>query len=436
MYVDELLLYRKSKFQKIIRNVNWIYDNYDNEYYNDDDDKKNLLFETVSDILKTSAEYGLCGNLWHGILTLLIADNENVYSLNSEFKSSHKGSIRNIAEQDFALIKKMFDYDFTKIEKKFNINIISILENYDKKDETGNMFDAEIEEKLHKVSIALSKSLDVKSFADIAENFYAENGVGKFGLHKAFAISKETASSETYIEPITYVEINKLSDIIGYDRQKEKLIANTEAFIQGKAANNVLLFGDSGTGKSSSIKAIMNEYYSKGLRLIEVYKHQFKDLSAVIRQIKDRNYKFIIYMDDLSFEDFELEYKYLKAIIEGGLGERPKNVLIYATSNRRHLIREKFSDKPSLEDDLHIRDTVQEKLSLAARFGVTIYFASPDKREFEKIVRELSNRYNIDMPESELLAEANKWELMHGGLSGRTAVQFISHLLGTYKAKL
>jgi len=429
MYVDELLLYRKSKFQEIIRNINWIYDNYDNEYYNDED-KKNLLFDTVSDIFKISAEYGLWGNLWHGMLTLLIADNENVYSLAAEFRTLSKGSIRNIAEHDFTLIKKMFDYDFTKVEEKFDINIISILENYDRKDETGNIFDKEIEEKLHKVSIALSKSLDVKSFADITETFYAEYGVGKFGLHKAFAISKETVSSEIYIEPITYVESNKLSDIIGYDRQKEKLIANTEAFIQGKAANNVLLFGDSGTGKSSSIKAIMNEYYSKGLRLIEVYKHQFKELSAVIRQIKDRNYKFIIYMDDLSFEDFELEYKYLKAIIEGGLGERPKNVLIYATSNRRHLIREKFSDKPSLEDDLHIRDTVQEKLSLAARFGVTIYFASPDKREFEKIVRELSIRYNIDMLENELFAEANKWELMHGGLSGRTAVQFIAHLLG------
>ena len=181
---------------------------------------------------------------------------------------------------------------------------------------------------------------------------------------------------------------------------------------------------------SSSVKAVLNEYYSRGLRIIEVYKHQFKALSDVLEQIKDRNYKFIIYMDDLSFEDYELEYKYLKAILEGGLGKRPDNVLIYATSNRRHLIREKFSDKRELDDELHDNDTVQEKLSLASRFGVTIYFGSPDKRQFETIVKALADRCHLDMPEDELYREANKWELSHGGLSGRTASQFITHLLG------
>ena len=131
----------------------------------------------------------------------------------------------------------------------------------------------------------------------------------------------------------------------GYEIQKEKLVDNTKAFVEGRKANNCLLFGDSGTGKSTSIKAILNEYYSQGLRMIEIYKHQFKDLSSVIAQIKNRNYRFIIYMDDLSFEEFEIEYKYLKAIIEGGLSKKPDNVLIYATSNRRHLVKETFKDK-------------------------------------------------------------------------------------------
>ena len=153
----------------------------------------------------------------------------------------------------------------------------------------------------------------------------------------------------------------------------------------------------------------------------------------MLEQIKDRNYKYIIYMDDLSFEDYELEYKYLKAILEGGLGKRPDNVLIYATSNRRHLIREKFSDKRELDDELHNNDTVQEKLSLASRFGVTIYYGSPDKGQFENIVRELAVRYSLDIPEGELFAQANQWELSHGGLSGRTASQFITHLLGCRK---
>ena len=167
--------------------------------------------------------------------------------------------------------------------------------------------------------------------------------------------------------------------------------------------------------------------------MIEVYKHQFRSLSDVLEQIKDRNYKFIIYMDDLSFEEYEIEYKYLKAIIEGGLGIKPQNVLIYATSNRRHLIREKFSDKRELDDELHGNDTVQEKLSLVARFGVTIYYGSPDKQEFQTIVRMLAKKYHLTMPEEELYLAANKWELSHGGLSGRTAAQFVAHLLGKVK---
>lgn len=190
------------------------------------------------------------------------------------------------------------------------------------------------------------------------------------------------------------------------------------------------MFGDAGTGKSSSIKAILNQYYDQGLRMIEVYKHQFQDLNDVIAQIKNRNYKFIIYMDDLSFEEFEIEYKYLKAVIEGGLEKKPENVLIYATSNRRHLIRETFKDKQERDEDMHTNDTVQEKLSLVARFGVTIYFGSPDKKAFQEIVRTLAIKNGISLPEEELLLEANKWELSHGGLSGRTAQQFIDYLSG------
>ena len=161
-----------------------------------------------------------------------------------------------------------------------------------------------------------------------------------------------------------------------------------------------------------------------------MYKHQFQDLNDVIAQIKNRNYKFIIYMDDLSFEEFEIEYKYLKAVIEGGLEKKPENVLIYATSNRRHLIRETFKDKQDRDEELHVNDTVQEKLSLVSRFGVSIYFGSPDKKQFQKIVSTLADRYGVRMSEDELLLTANQWELSHGGLSGRTAQQFIDYLLG------
>ena len=259
--------------------------------------------------------------------------------------------------------------------------------------------------------------------------FYRDYGVGKFGLHKAFRINHTDSGAE--IIPITNIAHVNLDDLVGYESAKKKLTDNTEAFVKGLPCNNCLLFGDAGTGKSSSIKAIANKYYEDGLRIIEVYKHQFVDLNDIISQIKNRNYKFILYMDDLSFEDFEIEYKYLKAVIEGGLEKKPKNVLIYATSNRRHLINEKFSERGNADDEVHFGDTMQEKLSLYARFGVTIYFGSPTPKEFNAIVEELAKRNNIDMEKEELIRLANQWELQHGGLSGRTAQQFIQYLQGT-----
>ena len=247
-------------------------------------------------------------------------------------------------------------------------------------------------------------------------------------MHKAFRV--EHTEEGVQIVPINKIAHVHLDDLVGYEIAKHKLVENTEAFVEGRKANNCLLFGDAGTGKSSSIKAILNQYYDQGLRMIEIYKHQFQDLNDVIAQIKNRNYKFIIYMDDLSFEEFEIEYKYLKAVIEGGLEKKPDNILIYATSNRRHLVRETFRDKADRDEELHTNDTVQEKLSLVARFGVTIYFGRPEKKEFQVIVKELAARNGIQMPEEELLLEANKWEISHGGKSGRTAQQFIDYLLG------
>ena len=189
----------------------------------------------------------------------------------------------------------------------------------------------------------------------------------------------------------------------------------------------------SGTGKSTSIKAIVNQFYDQGLRMIEIYKHQFKDLSAVISQIKNRNYRFVIYMDDLSFEDYEIEYKYLKAIIEGGVETKPDNVLIYATSNRRHLIKESFNDRNDIQtqQDVHRSETIEEKLSLVHRFGLTIGYLKPSKLEFENIVLELCRKHEeITLTDDEILAAAHAWEMRHGGISCRTAQQFVNHLLG------
>ena len=200
--------------------------------------------------------------------------------------------------------------------------------------------------------------------------------------------------------------------------------------MEGKPANNCLLYGEAGTGKSTSVKAVMNRYFDKGLRVIELYKHQTKYLNDLLALLRNRNYKFIIFMDDLSFEEFEVEYKYLKAVIEGGLEERPDNVLIYATSNRRHLIKESFSDRADAKDDVHYSETVEEKTSLFSRFGVRIRFTAPSKKDYETIVLELAQRAGIKMDKKELLKKANEWEVSNGGFSGRCARQFIDYICG------
>ena len=377
--------------------------------------------------MELAVEYGFEGNLWHCFLALCLADNENAYTTTCEIRGNAGGTLDMLAKNDYRIFKALFDYDLETLEPAAMWKEIA---HYRPSRQESRVFNRRIRDRIVDLAVLLEQSEDENEFQSHMAAFYGEYGVGKFGLNKAFRIIEKEEEHKVIIDPIINVEHIYFKDIVGYEMQKKKLIENTEAFISGKEANNVLLFGDAGTGKSSSVKAILNEYYGQGLRMIEVYKHQFKALSEVLEQIKDRNYKFIIYMDDLSFEEYELEYKYLKAILEGGLGKRPKNVLIYATSNRRHLIREKFSDKRELDDDLHNNDTVQEKLSLAARFGVTIYYGSPDKFQFQGIVKALAEKYQLDMPEDELLLEANKWELSHGGLSGRTASQFITHLLG------
>lgn len=292
------------------------------------------------------------------------------------------------------------------------------------------MYNKNVSDKVQAVSNAIEEAENEDQIFDIVTDFYKAYGVGMFGLNKAFRITREHGDLE--FVPINNTEDVMLDDLIGYEIQKKKIVDNTEAFVEGRKANNALLFGDSGTGKSTTIKAIINEYYDRGLRMIEIYKHQFQDLSQVISLIKNRNYRFIIYMDDLSFEEFEIEYKYLKAVIEGGLEIRPDNVLIYATSNRRHLIKETWNDRNDMEvnNGIHRSDTIQEKLSLVNRFGVTISYSAPSQKEYFEIVKGLAEKEHITMDEKELCAEANKWELAHGGISGRTAQQFINYLKG------
>ena len=420
MNISELVIYRNLKHEDLFEDMAGLMGL-------GKEGQKADPFACAGELVELAVEYGFEGNLWHCFLALCLADNENAYTTTCEIRGNAGGTLDMLAKNDYRIFKALFDYDLETLEPAAMWKEIA---HYRPSRQESRVFNRRIRDRIVDLAVLLEQSEDENEFQSHMAAFYGEYGVGKFGLNKAFRIIEKEEEHKVIIDPIINVEHIYFKDIVGYEMQKKKLIENTEAFISGKEANNVLLFGDAGTGKSSSVKAILNEYYGQGLRMIEVYKHQFKALSEVLEQIKDRNYKFIIYMDDLSIEEYELEYKYLKAILEGGLGKRPKNVLIYATSNRRHLIREKFSDKRELDDDLHNNDTVQEKLSLAARFGVTIYYGSPDKFQFQGIVKALAEKYHLDMPEEELLLEANKWEISHGGLSGRTASQFITHLLG------
>lgn len=430
-----LILYKDFENGNLFYNMTWIMENYENEYYNKED-VESLLYESLNQLMELAVSHGFVGNLWHSFLAFLLVNNENAYSKACEIRGEVEGSVNQIVLHDFEIIKSLFDFDFGKLASYFEMDCMDAITDYQSMTGSGKIFNKRIKERINELKLKLEASTDVSGFKDAVTAFYKDFGVGKLGLHKAFRI-QHREKEEVEIVPITNIAHVKLDDLVGYELAKQKLIDNTEAFVNGKQANNCLLYGDAGTGKSTSIKAIANQYYDRGLRLIEVYKHQFCDLNDVIAQIKNRNYKFIIYMDDLSFEEFEIEYKYLKAVIEGGLEKKPDNVLIYATSNRRNLVRERATDKLEIADDndLHSSDTVQEKLSLVYRFGVRIYFGKPDKKQFQEIVRTLAARYGVTMPEEELLLKANQWEISHGGLTGRAAQQFIDYIVGTEEEK-
>ncbi len=389
------------------------------------------IYTQLKRLLVVATDYGFNHNLWHNYLTFFMVTNENPFSITCEKVGANDGSVNHFAKNDFRVFKNLFDFDFSVIEGELGIDCFSQLSDYRAIGKKELMYNKNVSEKIIALSAQLEQAADENAFFDCVTAFYKDFGVGMFGLNKAFRIRDKSDGMIEFL-PINNMDRVMLDDLVGYELQKKKLIDNTRAFVEGRKANNVLLFGDSGTGKSTSIKAIVNAFYPQGLRMIEIYKHQFKDLSNVIAQIKNRNYKFVIYMDDLSFEEFEIEYKFLKAVIEGGVETKPDNILIYATSNRRHLIKETWNDRSDVEVDngMHRSDTMEEKLSLVNRFGVTINFSKPSQKEYFNIVIELAHRQGIAMSDEELRAEANKWELSHGGISGRTAQQFVNYLDG------
>ncbi len=424
------MMYGDLEKDSILYQLGELFGKYESGTYNRTELVRDINTQ-VKHLLKVATDYGFDDNLWHNYLTFFLMMSENPFSLTCEKVGASDGTVNELVENDFRIIKALFDYDFAPIEHDLGINCFSRLSDYHAIHKKELMYNKNVSEKVRALSRQLEAAKDEKEFFQAVTGFYKAYGVGMFGLNKAFRID-ERADGGIRFRAINNMDAVLLDDLIGYEIQKQKLIENTEAFVQGKKANNVLLFGDSGTGKSTSIKAIVNQYYDDGLRMIEIYKHQFKHLSSIIAEIKNHNYRFIIYMDDLSFEEHEIEYKFLKAVIEGGVETRPDNILIYATSNRRHLIKESWNDRNDQDNtnDKHHSDTIEEKLSLVNRFGVTISYSKPTQKEYFAIVTNLAHRAGITMSDEELCAGANRWELSHGGISGRTAQQYINYLLG------
>ncbi len=430
MKLNKLIIYKKLSQSVILKNIDMLITSALKNNKTDLEANQTTIYDCISQLLEIANTFGFEGNLWKTYIAYLLINDENIYSKSSEMIGNIDGSINDLVTSDFKILREYYNYDLSKLIDTFGIESIALIDNYIPVEHSKKMFNMHIRGRICDLVQKLDEAKSEIGFKNTITNFYKEYGVGKIGLHKAFRINDNTGE----IIPISNIATVSIDDLVGYDIPKKQLLDNTKAFVEGRKANNCLLYGDAGTGKSTCIKAIVNQFYEQGLRIIEVYKHQFKYLNDIISEIKNRNYRFIIYLDDLSFEEFEIEYKYLKAIIEGSLEKKPNNVLIYATSNRRHLIKETFDDRQGLElgsREINTTESMQEKMSLASRFGESIFFGVPTRVEFLEIVKTLAKRNNINMDEEELCFKANQWELYHADQSGRTAQQFIDHLLAT-----
>jgi predicted AAA+ superfamily ATPase len=343
------------------------------------------------------------GNPWASLLRDAIVNNENYFSLAAERRAvaSLSRSITEAVRHDLTVIAALFR---CRPEPGIDLPTPSL--------PAGT--DAEIE--------LLASGRAEEAYRWLAA-YYQRHGVGIFGQQAFFIWDPLTKRIKAVANPDPVT----VTDLIGYESQKETLIKNTQKLLNGLPANNVLLYGDRGTGKSSLVKAVANQFRENGLRLIEVNKTDLTDFPDLVGRLSDRGLSFIIYVDDLSFEVGESQYKHLKAVLEGSLSTRPRNLLIYATSNRRHLIRETMAER---DEDVHFNDAMQEKLSLADRFGVTITFLAPDQEEYLSIVRGLARQRGLDIPAPALEAKALRWERVQNGRSGRTARQFVDDLQG------
>ncbi|MBE3593035.1 MAG: ATP-binding protein [Thermoanaerobacter sp.] len=385
-----------------------------------------LIYAEYSSFYKDITGYAfkrrIYKNIWPTFLAEEIAYDENPFSRISEkygFDAVNDLMIKTI-EKEIGILK---EFCFVNIAETVNNLLNTKLPDFERYVD-GSFFKSKISftENVN-TSHTLEDLWELKKdkFAEYLSNYYHSNGCGIFGKYKAFRWVKDNGIGRLKgiesVDPVTF------EDLIGYEEERKIVIENTVAFLKGFPANNVLLYGDKGTGKSSTVKALLNEFYKEGLRLIEINKNDVGDLSYIIDIIKGRGMKFILFFDDLSFDESEVEYKELKSVLEGGVEILPSNVVIYATSNRRHIVTENIED-----NELHNTDAREEKLSLRDRFGITVTFVSPSQEEYLKIVKGLAQKHNIEIEWNLLKEKALQWAIWHNGRSPRSAKQFIDHL--------
>ncbi len=367
-------------------------------------------FEKTARLIEKAERLGLSGNLYRAYLIYLLSHEPNLISTSIEMRGGKiGGNLREVFKHDIEILLPIFRGEL--------LNEINFVNAYKPTVENKNESFDELTRRLENID-------DAAEITHIFIEHYKRYGYGDIAIYRAFRW-------ENGLIGVRHFEKFFLSDLIGYAHQKELLTSNTTAFVKGKPANNVLLVGARGTGKSSSVKALVNEYYSQGLRLLQITKPQLKNLPEIMEALrKFLSKRFIIFMDDLSFEESEAEYKYLKSAIEGGVESRPENVLIYATSNRRHLIRETWRDRNEEHDELYRDDSANETISLSDRFGLIIHYYAPTQAEYLEIIRSMLKKQGVELDEENLRLEGLRWEMSHSGRNGRTAQQFVNHYLG------
>lgn len=375
-------------------------------------DKENDIARLIHILVTNAEEKGFKGNLLRNHIINLFLTDENIFSLYCENNKQVKGtSLYNLALSDLKIMLDVANFDISMFAGKNSDLILNYI--------PVNKSENDLMDYLNCMSSA-------ENLLDMFISYYNRTGCGNISLYKVFKFDRKKG-----LKGIKNPDPSTFDDIIGYEEQRKTLINNTEAFMKGYQANNVLLVGARGTGKSTSVKALANKYYEDGLRIIEITKEQIIDIPQLLSMLKKRGHRFIIFIDDLSFDEQEIQYKYMKSLLEGGAESKPENVLYYATSNRRHLIQEKWSDRQrgSDEAEIHTQDTMNEKLSLADRFGITITFPKPTPQQYISIVKGLAKRSKLNIPDDMLEKEAMKWEISQKGMSGRTAKQFITNML-------